>query len=298
MPPPVPAGCPSDTAAASPPVATPARPRPFQVRGEVPVLLQTSARRARIAATAFRAAPGSSCSGDSQLHALGGRDRLDAQDRRTGWSVIGSSRRAPWQAIETWSSWLADVGVESTEAGWAICRFSRHQRRRRHLGDHQAPSSAPAAGPGTRAGRSSAPGRPAARSAAGRSTRSRTRPARPGRRRRRPARRGSCRRTPRPRRPRPAGCRSRRSPRPPASARPTGAGPGRPPRPGLWQRMQYGSCTRSSPATWLARMADPSSSARSAAAASICPRWPRRRVDVRDAAAPTTPSPRRSTAPR
>ena len=39
-------------------------------------------------------------------------------------SVICKSRRAPWQAIETWSSWSAEVGVESTEAGNAICLFS------------------------------------------------------------------------------------------------------------------------------------------------------------------------------
>ena len=39
-------------------------------------------------------------------------------------SVMRSRRRAPWQAMETWSSWLAEVGVESTEAGCAICLFS------------------------------------------------------------------------------------------------------------------------------------------------------------------------------
>ncbi|MCY1302432.1 hypothetical protein D9M70_520870 [compost metagenome] len=39
-------------------------------------------------------------------------------------SVICSRRRAPWQAIETWSSWLAEVGVESTEAGCESCLFS------------------------------------------------------------------------------------------------------------------------------------------------------------------------------
>ena len=32
-------------------------------------------------------------------------------------SAIGSSRRAPCAAIDTWSSWLAEVGIESTLAG-------------------------------------------------------------------------------------------------------------------------------------------------------------------------------------
>lgn len=31
--------------------------------------------------------------------------------------AIGAKRRAPCAAIETWSSWLADVGIESTLAG-------------------------------------------------------------------------------------------------------------------------------------------------------------------------------------
>ena len=39
-------------------------------------------------------------------------------------SVMASRRRAPWHAMETWSSWLAEVGVESTEAGCDICLFS------------------------------------------------------------------------------------------------------------------------------------------------------------------------------
>ena len=43
-----------------------------------------------------------------------------------------------------------------------------------------------------------------------------------------------------------------------------------------WQRMQYGSCTRLSPSRWLSRMTEPSRSARIAAAASICPAWPRK----------------------
>ena len=39
-------------------------------------------------------------------------------------SAISSRRRAPCAAIETWSSWLAEVGIESTLAGWARCLFS------------------------------------------------------------------------------------------------------------------------------------------------------------------------------
>jgi hypothetical protein len=32
-------------------------------------------------------------------------------------STIDSNRRAPWAAMETWSSWFAEVGMESTLAG-------------------------------------------------------------------------------------------------------------------------------------------------------------------------------------
>ena len=39
-------------------------------------------------------------------------------------AIIGCSRRAAKVAIETWSSWLAEVGAESTEAGCDICLFS------------------------------------------------------------------------------------------------------------------------------------------------------------------------------
>ena len=43
---------------------------------------------------------------------------------RSRFATIGVSRRAPWAAIETWSSWLALVGVESVEHGVARCLFS------------------------------------------------------------------------------------------------------------------------------------------------------------------------------
>ena len=39
-------------------------------------------------------------------------------------AAISSRRRAAWQDIETWSSWLALVGVESTERGFASALFS------------------------------------------------------------------------------------------------------------------------------------------------------------------------------
>ena len=39
-------------------------------------------------------------------------------------SAIDDNRLAPWAAIETWSSWLAEVGIESTLAGWASVLFS------------------------------------------------------------------------------------------------------------------------------------------------------------------------------
>ena len=43
---------------------------------------------------------------------------------RSRFATIGVSRRAPCAAIETWSSWLALVGVESVEQGMARCLFS------------------------------------------------------------------------------------------------------------------------------------------------------------------------------
>ena len=53
-------------------------------------------------------------------------------------AIIGRSRRAANVAIETWSSWFADVGRLSTLAGCASDLFSRGQRRRRHVRDHEA----------------------------------------------------------------------------------------------------------------------------------------------------------------
>ena len=43
---------------------------------------------------------------------------------RSRLATIGVRRRAPCAAIETWSSWLAQVGVESVEQGLARCLFS------------------------------------------------------------------------------------------------------------------------------------------------------------------------------
>ena len=39
-------------------------------------------------------------------------------------SFISIRRRPAWQAIDTWSSWFAEVGVESTVRGLASERFS------------------------------------------------------------------------------------------------------------------------------------------------------------------------------
>ncbi len=51
-----------------------------------------------------------------EIAALRGGEQFDADD---GGRILdhGSSRRAPCAAIETWSSWLAEVGIESTLAG-------------------------------------------------------------------------------------------------------------------------------------------------------------------------------------
>ncbi len=53
-------------------------------------------------------------------------------------SIIGSRRRAPCAAIETWSSWLAEVGMESTLAGKAFCLFSDTSAAASDLRDHEA----------------------------------------------------------------------------------------------------------------------------------------------------------------
>ena len=53
-------------------------------------------------------------------------------------SAIGSKRRAACAAIETWSSWLAEVGIESMQAGCGALLVLRHERRGRHLRDHEA----------------------------------------------------------------------------------------------------------------------------------------------------------------
>ena len=58
-----------------------------------------------------------------EVAALRRRQQFDADDGRHC-RPSRSRRRAPCAAIETWSSWLAEVGIESTLAGWARCLFS------------------------------------------------------------------------------------------------------------------------------------------------------------------------------
>ena len=52
--------------------------------------------------------------------------------------AICASLSAACAPIDTWSSRPADDGIESTDAGWPRILFSRHQRRRGHLRDHEA----------------------------------------------------------------------------------------------------------------------------------------------------------------
>ena len=128
-------------------------------------------------------------------------------------SAISPSRRAAKVAIETWSSWLAEVGIESTLAGMGQRLVLRGERRRRDLRHHEARvEPARFDQEGRQAGE--ARRRPGGRSAARTSRRSRRARSRAGRRRSPPARRGSCRRRARrPRRRRSADCRRRRWPR-------------------------------------------------------------------------------------
>ncbi len=87
-------------------------------------------------------------------------------------SAIGSSRRAACAAIDTWSSWLAEVGIESIAAGVGALLVLRRQRRGRHLRDHEAGVEA-RLGRQERRQAATAPGRPAWRCAARRASRSR-----------------------------------------------------------------------------------------------------------------------------
>ena len=173
-------------------------------------------------------------------------------------AIIGCSRRAANVAIDTWSSWLAEVG-RLIDAGRMRERLVlAGQRRRGHVRDHEAAVQARHRRSGTAAG-ATRRRRSASRCGARRSRRPRR--SRPPSRRRPapPARRGSCRRR-------------RSSRRLPANTSglsvtalasrsstsaawrswsrqaPTTCG---------WQRRQYGSCTRSSPSRCERRIALP-----------------------------------------
>ena len=52
-------------------------------------------------------------------------------------STIASSRRAPCAAMDTWSSWLAEVGIESDAGRVGALLVFRDERRRRDLRDHE-----------------------------------------------------------------------------------------------------------------------------------------------------------------
>jgi hypothetical protein len=59
-----------------------------------------------------------------EVAALRCRQHISMPTTPAAFSTIPSNRRAPCAAIETWSSWLAEVGIESTLAGKARCLFS------------------------------------------------------------------------------------------------------------------------------------------------------------------------------
>ena len=181
--------------------------------------------------------------------------------------AMARSRRAPWVAIETWSSWLAEVGIESTLAGMARCLFSPPSGRRARAAvtcgimkpEFSPGSSARKAGSREERGVDQH-GDPPFGDGTDLAERHRDQ----CRRRRRRARRGNCRRRSRrlprggPPRRRRAGCPRRRfrlDPR--AWSRPGAAGRGRRPSPAAGSAGNRGSCTRSSPSRCEARMAEP-----------------------------------------
>ena len=148
--------------------------------------------RARAAARAPPRARGELAQRAQEFDALRGRQQLDAEDVRgvaRSSAAAGARRRSP---STTWSSWLAEVGRLSTLAGCASDLFSRGQRRRGHVRDHEAAVEPGVGGRGTAAG-ARRRRRSASRCAARRSRRPRRSRAPWRRRRGPPARRGSCR---------------------------------------------------------------------------------------------------------
>ena len=73
-----------------------------------------------------------------KVDALRGGEQFDADHARPRCRPCAPSRRAACVAMLTWSSWLAEVGMESTLQGAAMVLFSDDQRGGGHLGDHEA----------------------------------------------------------------------------------------------------------------------------------------------------------------
>ena len=85
------------------------------------------------------------------------RRRRAARSRRwsAAFAAMSPSRRAAKVAIDTWSSWLAEVGSESTRGGMRERLVLGGERRRRDVRDHEAGIEPAFARPGRPAGRSS-----------------------------------------------------------------------------------------------------------------------------------------------
>lgn len=187
---------------------------------------------------------------------------------------MARGRRAPWQAVDTWSSWLAEVGIESTEAGCDICLFPA-VRAADVTSAIMKPGFSPGFGvrktgrPQLIAGSTSMATRrwamaPVSQTAIAISSAAKAT--------------GPAWKFP-PETTRPSPRTSGLSVAALASVRSVPAAIRRRSRPAPatcgGQRMQQGSCTLSSPSMWLARMAEPASRRDSAAAVSIGPRSPR-----------------------
>ena len=86
----------------------------FHVRMEMPVVVEMRHLGAQQSAHGFQRRAGCSGAWKSQPCAAASNSMPITA---VAFSTMGSSRRAPCAAIETWSSWLAEVGIESTLAG-------------------------------------------------------------------------------------------------------------------------------------------------------------------------------------
>ena len=195
-------------------------------------------------------------------------------------STLRRSLRAAAQPFETWSSCIALVGSDCTDAGDGQPLVLHRHRRLRVVGDHQAAVDARRRSTGTAAGRASGRRRAAGRCAARRSPTARTTRSPGSRTRSRPARRGSCRSSRRARRAGSSGC---RSPRRARARRSCGRGPACRAR-----RRAPAACSAAStrPARgsrrtrWLATMAEPCQQPRQVAGAGRLPDLRAQRLQV------------------